>query len=133
MPPKSPFEVVAAHELDAAFVIAMWLWAHGFEGPLGQPEGGGPPEEQSELLARALSNHLGSASKGNADNVVERLGTLGIHVSVNVDNKQSNVKTTKEFHERLGPEELKKPHKICIHLKEWQHCRPILVTHLPKG
>jgi hypothetical protein len=124
------FNLVAAHELDAAFVIAMMLWAKGAEEIV---TGGGitaAQSEQTELLARALSNQIDATSKGHAANVVERLATLGIKVSLNVENKESEVTTTKEFYERMSVDAVKVP-KICIRVGEFKHCKRIFVTHLP--
>lgn len=128
-------EIVAIHELDVAWIIAEWLYRHGWEGPGGIGGPGGPAEvsEEAELLVRALSVHLQSVTNAKSADIVERLAKQNVKVSVKVDNKKTEVKTTKEFHEHMGPDTLKKPHQICIKIGEWEVCRTIYITHQEKA
>jgi len=89
-------ELYFTHTLDVAWILALWHWIHG-----GDPEREGATAQTTELMARALVGHLSERKSALSKDIIEKLGQLGIQVTVRSGNQQTEVKTTKEFHERM--------------------------------
>lgn len=93
-------ELYFAHTLDVAWIIALWHWIHG-----GDPLREGVAAQTTELMARALVGHLSDRKAEAPKDIIEKLSQLGIKVSVKVGNQQTEIKSTKEFHERMTEEQ----------------------------
>jgi hypothetical protein len=52
-------------------------------------------------MARALVGHLSERKPTLPTDIIEKLGQLGIQVSVRSGSQHTETKTTKEFHERM--------------------------------
>ncbi len=97
-------ELYFAHTLDVAWIIALWHWIHG-----GDPMREGINAQTTELMARALVGHLSNGKAESPKDIIEKLGQLGIKVTVRSGNEQTETKTTKEFHERMTQQEGNRP------------------------
>jgi hypothetical protein len=89
-------ELYFAHTLDVAWIIALWHWIHG-----GDPVRDGVTAQTTELMARALVGHLSDRKAEVPKDIIEKLGQLGIKVTVKLGDQQTEIKTTKEFHDRM--------------------------------
>lgn len=89
-------ELYFTHTLDVAWIIALWYWLHG-----GDPMGDGPTAQTTELMARALVGHLSESKAEAPKDIIEKLGQLGVKVMIKSGAQQTEIKTTKEFHERM--------------------------------
>jgi hypothetical protein len=89
-------ELYFAHTLDVAWMITLWHWIHG-----GDPLRDGTTAQTTELMARALVGHLSDGKADVPKDIIEKLGQLGIKVTVKSGDQQAEIKTTKEFHERM--------------------------------
>ncbi len=85
-------ELYVEHTLDVAWIITLWNWIHGGD-PL--------HDSEAELLARGLVAHLSKGAAGSSQEVVEKLAQLGIKVTLKSNDEQTEVKTTREFHDRM--------------------------------
>lgn len=93
-------ELYSTQTLDVAWIIALWHWIHG-----GDPVRDGVPAQTTELMARALVGHLSYRKVGATNDAIEKLAQLGIKVTLKSGNEQTEIKTTKEFHERMTQEQ----------------------------
>jgi hypothetical protein len=93
MAPKDFKELYFEHTLDAAWIIILWHWIHG-----GDPFQRSEAAQTTELLARALAGHMGRGRNEIGD-VVAKLGQLGIKLTIQLEGKDTEVKTTKELHD----------------------------------
>ena len=89
-------ELYLAHTLDVAWIIALWHWIHG-----GDPVRDGVTAQTTELMARALVGHLSDRKDEVAKDIIEKLGQLGIKVTVKLGDQQKEIRTTQEFHDRM--------------------------------
>jgi len=87
-------ELHVAHTLDAGWIITLWHWIHG-----GDPQRDSESAKTTELMARALVGHMARGRTEAPNEIVEKLGQLGIRVLVKSGAQQTEAKTTKEFHE----------------------------------
>jgi hypothetical protein len=94
--PVDERELYVAHTLDVAWILALWHWIHG-----GDPERAGETAQTTELMARALVGHLSEHKSATSNEIIEKLRQLHIQVTVRSGNQQTEIKTTKEFHERM--------------------------------
>jgi len=90
-------ELYRAHTLDAAWIIVLWHWIHG-----GDPVREGVTAQTTELMARALVGHLSDRKTEVPKDIIEKLGQLNIKVTVKSGDQQTEIKTTKEFHDRMA-------------------------------
>jgi hypothetical protein len=89
-------ELYFAHTIDVYWILALWHWIHG-----GDPSQDSEQAQTTELIVRALVGHLGRGRTESA-NVVEKLAELGIKTVVKVDGTETEIRTTKELHERYA-------------------------------
>ena len=131
VPTIKPTHTVFAHELDLAWIIALWLFIHDGD-PI--PDGilKAAQSEQSEVLVRALSGHLQAATNVDSGQMVEKLAKFGIEVSVEVEGKRTHVKNTKQYFDSMDEKQIEKPHKICIRVLRYEFCHTLFLTHVPK-
>ena len=126
-----PQHIVLAHELDAAWIIALWLAVHNGDS-IHEGISKAAQSEQTEVLVRALSGHLQTVTNFDSAQIVEKLAKLGMEVSVEVEGKRTHVKNTKQYFEHIDEDQIQKPHRICIKVFGHEFCHSLFLTHLPK-
>jgi hypothetical protein len=91
-------ELYFAHTLDIVWIIALWHYIHG-----GDPSPDPATAQTTELMARALVGYMSSTGgkTETAENVIEKLGKLGIKMVTKSEGKQTEIKSTKEFYDRM--------------------------------
>jgi hypothetical protein len=106
-----------ASTLDIAWIIALWHFIHG-----GDPSSDPITAQTTELMARALVAQLGGTKPEASKDTVEKLAALGVKVVLKLDGQSTEVKTTKEFHERYSVEQGKNPPITCMSYKGHLAC-----------
>lgn len=89
-------ELYFAHTLDVAWIITLWHWIHG-----GDPLRASESAKSTELIARGLVGHMARGRIEAPKEIVEKLSQLGIKITVKSGDQHTEVKTTKEFQERM--------------------------------
>jgi hypothetical protein len=130
-PTIKPTHTVFAHELDLAWIIALWLAVHHGD-PVPEGISKATQSEQTEVLVRALSGHLQTVTNVDSAQIVEKLAKLGMEVSVEVEGKRTHVKNTKQYFDSMDEKQMLKPHKICTRVFGFELCHTVFLTHLPK-
>ena len=104
-----------AHELDAAWIIGLYIAIHGGDPP---PFAEESKAELAELLARGFAGQLPGVDALPPAQLIENLAKLNIKVSTKIGNSKTELKTandvetfSKHFHSGPGPFV---PHMICI-------------------
>src|SRR5690348_2277791 len=105
-------ELYFAHSLDAAWIIALWLWIHG-----GDPAPFELADETTELLARGLVGHLNGARSEAPRDAIEKMAKLGIQVTLHTEGKPVEVKSTREFYDIYSRAQGVLP-KTCVRLND---------------
>lgn len=108
----------------------MWLAIHDGD-PVPDGIAKASQTELSEVLVRALSEHLQTVTNVDSANVIERLSKFNVEVSIEVEGKRTAAKSTKQFYSLMTHEQLRKPHQICVRVGGFEYCRPLFLTHLP--
>jgi hypothetical protein len=126
-PSLKPIQLVLAHELDVAWIIALWLAVHHGD-PYPEGISKATQSEQTEVLVRALSGHLQTVTNVDSAQIVEKLAKLGMDVSVEVEGKRTHVKNTKQYFDLMDESQIQKPHRICIRVDRYEICRPLFLT-----
>lgn len=87
-------ELEFEHELDAAWIIALWHFIYG-----GDPLHDVAAAQTTELLVRGLVSHLSQGRNELSKDIVEKLGQLGIKVHMQSGEQRTDVTSTKQLHE----------------------------------
>jgi hypothetical protein len=110
------FQYTLAHELDAAWIIALWKAIHG---------GDGGPEEAAAQAIAALAPYAAKAESSlTFAHMQKQLAGLNIAVTEEDVETAGKSEATREFRRPF-------PHQYCFKVAGQTICIQLPVTHLP--